>query len=159
LKGGSGDERASGSGDGRAGGSGDGCAGGSGEGRAGGSGDGRAGGSGDGRAGDPGDSSAGGSSEIGDRDWGVSVGGRLSTLLLKADCGIEEEEAGELGMELIGGLVEMRMLTWDSERNIWRIGSFQCVDSNSVEEVGDVGVAVVVGDGLLRFDEGDDGEV
>jgi hypothetical protein len=75
------------------------------------------GGSRGGRAGDFGDNSAGGNSGMGDRDWGVSVGGRLPTLLLKPNCGIGEEGAGELGMELIGGLVEMRMLTsW--ERNI-----------------------------------------
>jgi len=101
--------------------------------------------SGDGRAGDLGDNPAGGSSEM---------GGRLPTLLLKPDCG--EEGAGELWKELIGGLVEMRMLI-SGERNIWRIGSLQSVNSNPFEQV--VGVAIVVGDGLLRFDEGDDGEV
>ena len=90
---------------------------------------------------------------MGDRDWGVSVGGRLPTLLLKPECGLREEGAGELGTELMGGLIEMRMLT-SGERNIWRIGSLQSVNSNPVEEV--VGVAIVVGDGLLRTDEGDD---
>jgi hypothetical protein len=103
------------------------------------------GGSGDESAGDLDDDSAGGSSEI---------GGRLPTLLLKPDCG--EEGTGELGKELIGGLVEMRMLT-SGERNISRIGSLQSVNSNPFEQV--VGVAVVVSDELLRFDEGDDGEV
>ena len=80
--------------------------------------------------------------------------GRLPTLLLKPDCG--EEGAGELGKELIGGLVEMRMLT-SGERNISRIGSLQSVNSNPFEQV--VGVAVEASDGLLRIDEGDDGEV
>jgi hypothetical protein len=103
------------------------------------------GGSGDESAGDLDDDSAGGSSKI---------GGRLPTLLLKPDCG--EEGTGELGKELIGGLVEMRMLT-SGESNIWRIGSIQSVNSEPFEEV--VGVAGVVGDGLLRVDEGDDGEV
>jgi hypothetical protein len=84
----------------------------------------------------------------------VPVGGRLPTLLLKPDCA--EERAGDLGVELIGGLVEMRMLT-SGESNIWRIGSLQSVNSNPFEQV--VGVAAVVGDGLLRIDEGDDGEV
>ena len=66
------------------------------------------GGSGDGRGSDLGDGPAGGSSEM---------DGKLPTLLLKPDCG--EEGVGELGKELIlvGGLVEMRMLT-SGERNI-----------------------------------------
>jgi hypothetical protein len=38
---------------------------------------------------------------------GVSVGGRLPTLLLEPNCGIGKEGTGELGMEFIGGLVEM----------------------------------------------------
>jgi hypothetical protein len=101
------------------------------------------GGSGDGCASDLGGDSVGVSSEM---------SGWLPTLLLKPDCA--EDGTGELGMELIGGLVEMRMLT-SGERNIWRIGSLQSVNSNPVEEV--VGVAVVVGDGLLRFDERDGG--
>ena len=63
-------------------------------------------GSGNGDVGDLGGDSAGGSSE---------TDGKLPTLLLKPDCG--EEGAGELGEELIGGLVEMRMLT-SEERNI-----------------------------------------
>ena len=86
----------------------------------------------------------------------MSVGSRLPPLLLKTDCAIGEEGAGELGKGLIGGLVEMRMLT-SAESNIWRISSLQSVNSNPVEEV--VGVAVAVGDGLLRFNEGDDREV
>lgn len=88
----------------------------------------------DGRAGDLGENSPGGSS----------------------NCGFGKEGAGELGMELIGGLVERRMLT-SGERSIWRIGSLQSVNSNPVEEV--VGVAVGVSDGLLRFDEGGGREV
>jgi hypothetical protein len=92
---------------------------------------------------------------VGDRDWGVSVGGRLPKLLLKPDSENGEEGAVGLWMDLIGGLVEMRMLTSD-ESNIWRISFLQSVDSDSVEEV--VNVSVVLGDGI-RFDEGDDGEV
>ncbi len=65
------------------------------------------GGSGGGYAGCLGNNSAGGSSELGNLDWGVSVGGRLPTLLLKPNCGIAKEGAGELGMEFTGGLVEM----------------------------------------------------
>jgi hypothetical protein len=102
------------------------------------------GGSGGGGAGDLGDDSAGGSSE---------TDGRLPTLLLKPDGEIGEKGAGELGMGLLGGLFEMRMLT-SRERNIWRIGTLQSVNSSPVEEV--VGVAVVASDELLRFDEGDD---
>jgi hypothetical protein len=56
----------------------------------------------------------------------------------------------------MGGLVEMRMLT-SGERNISRIGSLQSVNSNPFEQV--VGVAVMFSDGLLRIDNGDDGEV
>ena len=102
-------------------------------------------GSGDGRAGDLGNDSAGGSSEMDDR---------LPTLLLKPDCG--EEGVGEPGKQIIGGLVEMRILI-SGERNISRIASLQSVNSNPFEQV--VGVAAVVSDGLLRIDEGDDGEV
>ena len=49
--------------------------------------------------------------EIVPEGWAVT--GYL-TLLLEPDCGIED---GELGIKLIGGLVEMRMLT-SGERNI-----------------------------------------
>ena len=63
-------------------------------------------GSGNGGVGDLGSDSAEGSSEM---------DGKLPTLLLNPDCG--EEGVGELGEELIGGLVEMRMLT-SEERNI-----------------------------------------
>ena len=82
----------------------------------------------------------------------------IPTPLLEPEFGVREEGAGELGMELVGELVEMRILTsGDLERNIWRIGSVQSVNSNPAEQV--VGVAVVVGDWPPRFDEGDDGEV
>ena len=74
-------------------------------------------GSGDGCGGELGDNSAGGGLGIGDRVWGVSVGGRLPRLLPKPDCGLGEEGAGELGTELMGGLIEMRMLT-SGELNI-----------------------------------------
>ena len=81
-------------------------------------------------------------------DGGTTEGGGLPALLLKPDCEIGEKGPGDRGIELIGGWVEMRMLT-SGERNIWRIGSLQSANSNPVEEV--VGVATVVGDGLLRF--------
>lgn len=71
---------------------------------------------------------------------------------------VREEGVRGLGMELVGELVEMRILTSGNlERNIWRIGSVQPVNSNPAEHV--VGVAVVVGDCLPQFNEGDDGEV
>lgn len=83
-------------------------------------------------------------------DLSAEAGGGIPALLLKPDCAIGEKGPGDMGIELIGGWVEMRMLT-SGERNIWRIGSLQSVNSNPVEEV--VGVATVVGDGLLRFDD------
>ena len=73
--------------------------------------------SGGGRAGGLGDTSACGSSDMDDRYCGVSMGGRLPTLLLEPHCGIGEEGAGEPGLGLIGSLVERRTLT-SGERNI-----------------------------------------
>ena len=66
-------------------------------------------------------------------------------MILEQDGGIGEEGAEWLGLELVGGLDEMRMLTL-RKRNIWRIGFLQSPFSN-VGEV--VGVAFVVSDELL----------
>ena len=83
----------------------------------------------------------------------LGVGGRLPTLLLEPDGEIGGEGVVKLRMELLGGLVEMQMLT-SGESNIWRIGSLQSVNLTPVEEV--VDAAVVVSDVPLIFDEGDD---
>ena len=68
----------------------------------------------------------------------------LPTLPPGKDDGIGEEGAEWLGVELVGGLAEMRMLT-SRESNIRRIRSVQFPFSNVGEAVG-----VVVDDGLLR---------
>ena len=92
--------------------------------------------------GDLGGESAGGSS---------GVGSRLPKLLLMPDCGLGQE-AEELELKLIGGLVKMRILT-SGEHNIWYIGFLQSVSKNP-EKV--IGVAVKVGDWLPGVDERDD---
>ena len=72
------------------------------------------------------------------------------TFLLETYDGIGKEGAGVV---LVGGLAEMRMLT-SGERNIWRIGSLQSPFSNVVV----LGVVFVVGGGLLRLGDRDEGD-
>jgi hypothetical protein len=76
-------------------------------------------------------------------------------MLLESGGGLGEEGPEWPELKLVGDLPEMRMLILTPcDRNIRRIGSLQSHNRAPVGEV--VGVAVVVGDGLLR--SGGDGQ-
>ena len=60
---------------------------------------------------------------------------------------------GEVEVDLLGGLVKMRILT-PGEPSIWRIGSLQSANGSPSEKV--VTVAIVDGDWLPGIDERDD---
>jgi hypothetical protein len=72
---------------------------------------------------------------------------------MESGAGLGKEGPEEPELKLVGGLSEKRMLT-SCERNIRRTGSLQSRNRAPVGEV--IGVAVVVGDGLLR--SGSDGQ-